>query len=118
VPNSLGGAEIQSGKPAPALGAALEERRSLSKQDLISAATKVDPDGRYYIGRCREKNKRYERAASEGDPMCRFGLEMKKSQKEGLNEVVGTLIEACGKGITPDIMILAISEWIARRNEQ
>ena len=95
----------------------IEERRSLSKQDLISAATRVDANGRYYIGRCREKNTRYQRAAEEGDPYVRWSLEMKKSQKDGLNEVVGTLIEACGKSITPDVMIQAISDWIVKRNE-
>lgn len=96
--------------------APVEEHRSLSKQDLISAATKVDPGGRYYIGRCREKNKRYAKAAEEGDPMVRWSLEMKRSQKEGLNEVIGTIIEVCGKGITPDVMIVALSDWLAARN--
>lgn len=92
------------------------EHRSLSKQDLISASTRVDPNGRYYIGRCREKNKRYAKAAEEGDPFVRWSLEMKRSQKEGLNEVIGTIIEVCGKGITPDVMIVALSDWLAARN--
>jgi len=96
----------------------VEEHRSLSKQDLISAATKVDPEGRYYIGRCREKNKRYQRALEEGDPFVRWSLEMKASQKEGLNEVIGTIIEVCGKGITPDVMIQALSDWLAARNSK
>lgn len=88
----------------------------MSKQDLISASTRVDPNGRYYIGRCREKNKRYAKAAEEGDPFVRWSLEMKRSQKEGLNEVIGTIIEVCGKGITPDVMIVALSDWLAARN--
>lgn len=89
----------------------VEEHRSLSKQDLISAATKVDPDQRYYIGVCREKRKRYERAEGEKDPMQRFQMDMKKSQKDGLNEIVGTLIELCGKSIVPDIIIQALTDW-------
>lgn len=94
----------------------VKEHRSLSKQELISAATRVDPDGRFYIGRAREKQRRYKRAAEEGDPMCRWSLEMKRSQKEGLNEVIGTIIEDCGKAITPDVMIQALSNWLAARN--
>lgn len=94
----------------------VRERRSLSKQELISAATKVDPDQRYYVGVCREKRKRYERAEGEKDPMQRFQMDMKKSQKDGLNEIVGTLIDMCGKSIVPDVMIVALSDWLAVRN--
>lgn len=93
----------------------MSEHRSLSKQELISAATKVDANQRFYIGVAREKQKRYAKAAEEGDPMCRWSLEMRVSQKEGLNEVIGSIIEICGKQITPDVMIQALSDWLTGR---